>query len=434
MAKIPLSLSRKYVPTWGIEEVVRETIQNALDGEDDGFPMSVEYGNGVLRVRNEGARLSTKVLLLGNSTKSATTHRGHFGEGLALSLMVAAREGLDLKVINRDESWTPKIEFNQTFDDDSVTVHTHQRQIDSGFLTVEIPMGSGLWDRLEKRFLKLSPAKNVTKTAAADILEDEDRKGQVFVRGIYVMTDPKLEYGYNLHDVATDRDRKIINHWDLRYKLSYAWQEAALYKTNILFGMLENDKSDIASMGTYMDATAKTALVTEFTTKYGTEAVAVRTMAEAREAEHIGRRAVVVPDTLVGILESEMGTLTARKDEHEKSVTKRYSWSDLSDMEKGRLNTYLPLFDDAAKKLGIRDASSRFNVVDFGSEKILGLHKGGDIFISRKVVMDASPREFIATFIHEMAHDEGGDASASHERMIEALSAEVIAGLVAVIM
>jgi hypothetical protein len=85
MAKFQLTISAGYVEDWGLHEGVREIIQNALDGQQDGCPMTIDHSGDTLTVSNQGARLDRSVWLLGNSSKNADSHRGHFGEGLKLS-------------------------------------------------------------------------------------------------------------------------------------------------------------------------------------------------------------------------------------------------------------------------------------------------------------------------------------------------------------
>ena len=110
MSKVILTISDKYVPTWGLEEIIREIVTNALDGEAVGHKMSIGYSKRTrtLKVSNEGAKLDKAVLLLGHTTKlDVENQRGQFGEGLKLALLAAARVDLDLKITNNDEKLDP---------------------------------------------------------------------------------------------------------------------------------------------------------------------------------------------------------------------------------------------------------------------------------------------------------------------------------------
>ncbi|MCK9576725.1 MAG: hypothetical protein M0R51_12450, partial [Clostridia bacterium] len=64
-----LSVSSNYVHTWGVEEAVREIMQNAIDSQTDGHKLNVAYSNGILTISNIGCDLDISTLVLGNSGK-----------------------------------------------------------------------------------------------------------------------------------------------------------------------------------------------------------------------------------------------------------------------------------------------------------------------------------------------------------------------------
>lgn len=65
MKTIELSLSPKYVSGWGVEEAVREILQNAIDQKADGAEVSVSYDRETPSILTDGARLKTSTLLDG---------------------------------------------------------------------------------------------------------------------------------------------------------------------------------------------------------------------------------------------------------------------------------------------------------------------------------------------------------------------------------
>lgn len=69
MKTIESSLSPKYVSGWGVEEAVREILQNAIDRKADGAEASVSYDRETPSILADGARLKTSTLLLGESGK-----------------------------------------------------------------------------------------------------------------------------------------------------------------------------------------------------------------------------------------------------------------------------------------------------------------------------------------------------------------------------
>ena len=227
--KVQLSLSTQYVPEWDAFAAVREVVQNGLDGETDGYKLSVEHSGTTLRVSNVGAKLDTKVWLLGQSGKrDGGDYRGQHGEGLKLACLVLARRGHDVKIVNGDESWTPKIEASDQFAGAEVlTIYTHKRQNDSGAFTVEIGnITKEAWTLMKERFLFLNKPEKAIDTNYANVLMDEKFKGQVFVKGIWVQTNPDFRYGYDFKSIQTDRDRRMVSSWDMKYYAAKALEEA----------------------------------------------------------------------------------------------------------------------------------------------------------------------------------------------------------------
>ena len=225
--KFQLTIATNYCSTWGAWEGCRELVQNGLDAQDDGAEMKVSHHIDTFRVVSQGVKLDARVWLMGTTSKSSGGYRGHFGEGLKLGVLALVRAGHEVKIINGDESWTPKLEASEVFGDEVLTIYTHKRQNDSGAFTIEV---SGItkeaWDLMKGRFLFLAKPKNVVETSYAQVLLDEHMKGRVFVKGIFVQNSPDLSAGYNFKQVETDRDRRMISGWDLRYNAAKAWEEA----------------------------------------------------------------------------------------------------------------------------------------------------------------------------------------------------------------
>ena len=65
MKAIESSLSPKYASGRGVEEAVREILQNAIDRKADGAEASVPYDRETPSILADGARLKTSTLLDG---------------------------------------------------------------------------------------------------------------------------------------------------------------------------------------------------------------------------------------------------------------------------------------------------------------------------------------------------------------------------------
>lgn len=86
MKKYELSLSRNYVSSWGIEEAIRELLQNAKDsnGED---VIDIDKSSGTITITNKNTSIPSSTLLLGNTSKRDDLDKiGQFGEGQELKI------------------------------------------------------------------------------------------------------------------------------------------------------------------------------------------------------------------------------------------------------------------------------------------------------------------------------------------------------------
>jgi hypothetical protein len=132
MARIELTLTADYVPTWGLWEGVREFIQNAIDAQEhEGRRMHIEHRprTNVLSIVSEGVVLNRSVLLIGMSTKRGKQQRGQHGEGFDVGALALVRAGHELNIWSGDEKWSPYLEPSETFDGERVlTFQTRKQQ------------------------------------------------------------------------------------------------------------------------------------------------------------------------------------------------------------------------------------------------------------------------------------------------------------------
>ena len=218
MKKYELSLSRNYVSSWGIEEAIRELLQNAKDsnGEES---IDIDKSSGIITITNKNTSISSSTLLLGNTSKKDDLDKiGQFGEGYKLAILVLLREGKDISIYNGNKIWNPSFEYSNNFECEVLCI----TEIDStgNDLIFEI---SGFNDQelddLENEFLGLNgQAYNSIQTSYGEILTDSSYKGKVFVDGLPVYNDDNFDYGYNFKPcyVTLDRDRKSINIYELK--------------------------------------------------------------------------------------------------------------------------------------------------------------------------------------------------------------------------
>lgn len=430
--KFILPIAEGYVPDWTAADGIREFLQNGLDSQQDGHELKVSHSGDTLRVTNVGVKLATKAWLMGESGKRSGEYRGTHGEGMKTGALALRRAGHTVKIVNGDESWTVELEPSEEFGGSNVlTVYTHKRQKDAGVFSVEIGgVSKETWGLVQERFLFLTPPTKTVNTSVADVILDPERRGHVFVKGIFIQHVDNLHAGYDFKHVTTDRDRRLISTWDLRYYASRAWAEAMTQRVvepEVVVDMLSASAPDVQELSSSYSSepVAVAAIADVFKARHGEEAVPVASMSEAREVEHYGKRGVVVAQPLVDVLRKEKSMqIDHIRTEAKNSVKKLYSWADLTDDEQATYTKVLGLVETAAQELGFGKVEDRLNIVDFGDEGLDGLFKGGAIQIAKRLLSDEE--ELLATVVHEVAHAAGGDGSVGHERAEGKLFARII--------
>jgi len=436
MAKIPLTIKVSYLPSWGAYEGIRELVQNAKDAEvEHSAPMTVDWYNDTLRIENEGTTLPTKALLLGHTTKLGNSELiGKFGEGLKLGILALVRAGHDVKVRNGDEVWIPSIQRSDVFDDDVLVFDITGGREAKNRVRVEIGgVTREAWEKFKEAFLFLRRPKKSEHidTYNGTLLLGEKFKGKVFVKGIFVQTDPDLNFGYDLtRDVELDRDRKMVESWNLRYHTRNVFL-AAMNKREELFSqfvdMLETPTTETTDLDpSYCSISTETAekVLGAFKAKHGVDAVPVANLAESKDIEHLGKRGIVVSKPLGAVLAKTLGDAFAVKEGLKKETLKTYGWGELTTQEQSVLSGAVELVNEV-ERVGLEN----IDIVDFRSDKLEGQYKveGDRILIAKKLL--ASADDTLKVLIHEVAHRQGADGDKSHVARIEDIWAGVVRNL-----
>lgn len=225
MNKIELSLSPKYVSNWGLNEAVREILQNAIDSETAGYEVDVTYNRKRLTIKTIGTHLDKSTLLLGESGKNDDKFIGKYGEGYKLALLVLKRLGKNIIIRTNKEMWTPIFEHSDTFNEEllkiKVTPDLNEDKDIISFEISEIEQHELL--SLSDEFIALDRflGKDIGQSLDTDygvLLIDDKYSGKFFVNGLFVQKDTEFKYGYDFKNeyVNLDRDRKAINYYDLK--------------------------------------------------------------------------------------------------------------------------------------------------------------------------------------------------------------------------
>jgi hypothetical protein len=432
MAKFQLTISSKYVPSWSVWEGVRELIQNALDGKQDGHPMDAQFQPpadgeefGTLRITNAGARLDRQVWLMGVTSKYDGNYRGCYGEGLKLGALALVRAGRAVRIANDDESWRISLEPSEVFNGEPVlTISTRKLPAATGGFCVETAITASEWQDFSQRFLDICPPSQQFSPPGTDVITDPRFAGKLYVKGILVESKDDFTYGYNFHAASVDRDRRIISEFDVRYYVRKAWENMLINKHidgSALLDFLLKDSGDSRTLKDCSDSEVQEAVAEAFRDRYGSHAVPVHDDSQRIAAGHHGRAPVLCPRLLVdffaGYAPMDVNGLAASVDT---LVTRRYAVSTLSEGEQATYRCAMAMAEMAADRERLQPLASRVEIVDFHSDRIQGVHHAttGDepapISIARHQLR--SLRGFLETLVHELAHDCGGDGSVQHER------------------
>lgn len=433
MPKIQLTIKVSYLSSWSSYEGVRELVQNAKDAEvEHGASMKVDWYNDTLRIENDGVTMPHKALLLGHTTKLGNSRLiGKFGEGLKLGVLALVRAGHPVKIRNGSEVWVPTIEHSTTFDEDVLTFNIETGRADKNRVRVEVGgVNRMAWDKFRKCFLFLNPPKkaDVVHTYNGDLLMGDEHKGKVFIKGIFVQNDPDLEFGYDFPDADLDRDRKMVQSFDLRYRTKNILLSAVNKMPQMLLGhltnMLENPTADVEGINEYGTIPAEVAekVAEDFTKKHGKDAVPVASLAESKDVEHLGKKGVIVSKQLGHVLAEKLGNANTIKEGLKREVVKRYGWHELAGAEKASLTEAVNLVNPI-EQVCLDDVE----IVDFRDVNLMGQFKERKILIAHKYLTD--PNETLRILIHEVAHRDGGDGDKGHVDRIENIWKGVVAQL-----
>lgn len=312
MSRYELGLSFSYVKNWGVQEALRELLQNALDSADEGYPIYVDYDvvNQILRIGNKGTALSKKTILLGESGK-CEGQRGKYGEGYKLAILVLLREGLRPTIYNGEsEIWRPKRIKSRKYGVDVPVIDIErgifkknsQCDVLYEIENITTEMYAEMLERT--RFLQCGDNSKEVKTNKTVILLDTEQKGSIYVGGLFVCEEEGFEYGYDFSpsDVSLDRDRQMVKGFDIEWYSSRAWIQAVVEGKREyaeLSKMLDNNTREVSYCGSMLASNSKaekiiTATAESFKAEYGEKAIPVTSQEDAENARSKGYTPVVV--------------------------------------------------------------------------------------------------------------------------------------------
>jgi len=440
MSKFTLPIDSEYLSGrhgnggWGLAQGLREILQNGRDAEiEHKAPLTVRWRRDTqtLVVTNEGCILPLRALLIGYSTKrDRTDTAGQYGEGLAFGMLALVRAGHAVKIRTGSEVWIPRLEMDERVGRNVLVFEIKEGRKDEDRVAVEVGgISEEVYKGLFDKFLFLTKRDEAAcalrvETSDGALLLDTKQAGALFVKGIWVATDPELRYGYDFRNVETDRDRKMIDSYDQKSAVRRVWQEAVAARPDIFrkFLMaLKTEAKDVEGVDAWnsnnFPDNVRNAIAADFSSQFGENAVPVASLGDSQDIGHLGKTGVIVPKPLLAMLESTMGTLKDRKVALAKQPEKQYVWTELSLEEQSNLTSAITLVC-VEEPVSMADIS----VVDFRDGKLMGMfvvdNAGKRIYIAKRLLVDRD--ETLTTLVHEVAHKAGGgDGEKAHVANIE---------------
>jgi hypothetical protein len=211
----PTCLTRDYLSRWTLEDGIRECIQNSKDIDEN----EVYRSGGELVFNTFGGTIDPKNLLLGVGTKTNDdSKRGGFSEGLLLSLLIMAREDVDITFINGEYQWTPVFEYNEDYQCETLTILEECADESFDGVSITINVGDSVADTVEKNTLFLQEGYEHYETSQGTILLGDEHKGRIYVGGLFVdLFDSQYGFDFPPESFELDRDRKSLKPFDIKW-------------------------------------------------------------------------------------------------------------------------------------------------------------------------------------------------------------------------
>jgi len=218
MTTYNMNLATSYVPSWGVWEVARELICNAIDADPENMAIE-KNGQNEIRIRTQSVPDIASLFVIGQGDKSiGGSTIGQFGEGAKMAALAATRMASREGLILRTPTQTITFDFIETLG--TKTLHALVSEADNGdgfTAEIRLPGVSHIYAG------KIEP-----NMAAGPHPKRQPIRMSVFIKGVFINTIDKASvWDWNLPDLETNRDRAMVSEW------STAWEIGKWLENNI---------------------------------------------------------------------------------------------------------------------------------------------------------------------------------------------------------
>ena len=436
MARIALSVSSDYLPAWGPYEGLRELVQNFIDSQDDsGVKGEIRFEGGSARgtvyLVNPGAKpLTREALLFGVTSKAdREDQRGQFGEGMKVGTLALVRAGRSVTIRTQQETWSASLQTSDAFGGRKVlTFDTRKRSRGADQVEVEIgPVTREEWDKIGTSFLFMQEVES-SKSHSGCVLTGADHLSLIFAKGIFVKKIEGMRYGYDLSQITLNRDRSMIDEYDVRSHvvniLSEQYSSGGI-DLDTLIGMFRDNTWETQYGYLWQYSNIVQDMIKALVSASGPKPVITDCNDEAARIESFGWDAIRVTKPMMEAMSTYVKSVYHAKFRKDIglntyseflemiscAVSDRFDIGSLTDSEREALSWGIATL--ASVKIKVDPIVCRFA----RDGELLGLYSGGEIFIARSVL--ACKHDTLGVLIHEYSHNFGGDASLEHTASIE---------------
>ncbi len=314
MRKYELSISADYVPEWGVVEATREFFQNSIDEQtrDGSNKMFFNYDSEtqVMRIGNKHSDLNIKTLLFGVTTKAKDSEMiGNHGEGYKIATVVFLRLGKSVVFYNycRREIWRPRLVKSRKYD--GVLVPTFF--VENKAIWKEIPEHSLIievggitpedYEKIQSCNLHLQENYSRRETSYGAILDDEEYIGHIFVGGLHICRDERLDIGIDFKPkiVRLERDRSMVNSFDVQW---YAARMIAELKDAKIIKKALESYSGVYITPYSISEELRNEIAEDFINKHGAKSVPISNQMDMEKLKKQGYKPVIVSEAKRNII------------------------------------------------------------------------------------------------------------------------------------
>ncbi len=407
MERVELGISDEYWHNWDEKKAICEIISNAFDNSDTKNDVSLEKSGRTLIIRNKKV-LPSECLFLGKSySRDKNEAIGMFGEGLKACALVLLRNDESMTVRTGDKLITPEF-TNKTLD--GKTVRTFVWIIEDGLeyipetnvkLTTDISI-----DDLRKEYLYLSSETILEELIRTDkgVVFTQLGDSKLYVKGKLIknLSEHGAVFSYNLFTDSINRDRDIVDMFDLRWDIGTILERVEDVKIikRVLSAIIDSNGIESAAFRKFIDPNN---LVEDcWKEMYGRKAVIATEGTAQTIARHKGYTTVSVANSGVisGLQKSGIKT-----DKDVATQSDYYNWIKSSRGERELIENTYNLFENCEDvRKCVKPIFKIFDNKGKENNNTLGVCIKADGLIGLNKKLFDDERELFSAIGHELTH------------------------------